>query len=285
MPNVSGGNAYERAADNNDDVDGNGNDYANIDDNDYVSDQAAAAAGQPRREIVLRDYVPCLSVAANQASSKFVAPVMVLGKNTLSAHGLATIMGVDPKTYRDIRNKVKKIIDEFRKYGTAEDNANLDGLMNGTYINPDHPDVVLPSIAEIMASSSEVEVAGLQFYHVLALRLYTTSSYKSINDPFRQQPYPRLPHPFAATLYYISDALTRLRTVQGAHQSHANRQQTFWRGMIDLRVTEEFLEVGGTEMSCMSTTSSKEVAADFAKKSKTSPLLFKLIGDKYVNGG
>ena len=285
MPNVNGGNAYERAADNNDDVDGNGNDYANIDDNDYVSDQAAAAAGQPRREIVLRDYVPCLSVAANQASSKFVAPVMVLGKNTLSAHGLATIMGVDPKTYRDIRNKVKKIIDEFRKYGTAEDNANLDGLMNGTYINPDHPDVVLPSIAEIMASSSEVEVAGLQFYHVLALRLYTTSSYKSINDPFRQQPYPRLPHPFAATLYYISDALTRLRTVQGAHQSHANRQQTFWRGMIDLRVTEEFLEVGGTEMSCMSTTSSKEVAADFAKKSKTSPLLFKLSSNDFMSHG
>ena len=55
--------------------------------------------------------------------------------------------------------------------------------------------------------------------------------------------------------------------------------------MIDLRVTDEFLEVGGTEMSCMSTTSSKEVAADFAKKSKTSPLLLKLSSNDFMSHG
>jgi hypothetical protein len=55
--------------------------------------------------------------------------------------------------------------------------------------------------------------------------------------------------------------------------------------LIDLQVTEEFLEVGGTEMSCMSTTSSKKVAADFAKKSKTSPLLFKLLSNDFMSHG
>ena len=38
-------------------------------------------------------------------------------------------------------------------------------------------------------------------------------------------------------------------------------------------------------MSCMSTTSSKEVAADFAKKSKTSPLLFKLTSNDFMSHG
>lgn len=241
----------------------------------------------PPAEMVLVDYVPCLSIEASnqQPDSKFVAPMMVLGKNTLSARGLSTIMGVDPRTYRDIRNKVAKIMNEFARSGTPEDNANVDRLMKGTYSNPETPEDVLPSVAEVMASSEEVRIAGLEIHHVLALRLYTTSSYKSINDPMRQQPYPQLPHPFAATLYYISDALTKLRTVQGATQSHSNKAQVFWRGMVDLCVTDEFLAVGGTEMSCMSTTSSKKVAADFAKKSKTAPLLFKLISNDFMSHG
>lgn len=258
-----------------------GRDDDKVDHLDYHEEEFIS----PPAEMVLINYVPCLNVEANQSTSKFVAPVMVLGKNTVSAQGLATIMGVHPKTYRDIRNKVAKIVKEFKKSGTAEDNANISNLMAGTYANPDTPADILPSVADVMESSPEVEVAGLHLHHVLALLLYTTSSYKSINDPFRNQPYPQLPHPFAATLYYISDALTKLRTVQGANQSHANREQIFWRGMIDLRVTDEFLEVGGTEMSCMSTTSSKKVAADFAKKSKTSPLLLKLSSNDFMSHG
>jgi hypothetical protein len=153
--------------------------------------------------MVLCDWVPCLDIPENQ-NSKFIAPLMVLGKNTLSAVGLATIMGVDPRTYRDIRNKVQKIVDEFKRSGTQEDNANVERLMNGTYSNPESPDKVLPSVAAIMAGSPEVEIAGLQAHHVLALRLYTTSSYKSINNPMRQQPYPQIPHPFAGTLYVVA---------------------------------------------------------------------------------
>jgi hypothetical protein len=171
---------------------------------------ASTAAGHdcdsyvsPPPEMVLQEFIPCLTVEENQSSSKFVAPVMVLGKNTLSAQGLATIMGVPPKTYRDISStkKVEKIIEEFKRSGTAEDNANVAGLLNGTYANPKTPRDVLPSVVEVMEASPEVAIAGLQMHHVLALRLYTTSSYKSINNPMRQQPYPQLPHPFAGTLY------------------------------------------------------------------------------------
>jgi hypothetical protein len=235
--------------------------------------------------MVLLEYVPCRKDPSENQDSKFIAPFMVMGKNTLSAVGLTTVMGVDPRTYRDIKNKVQKIVDEFKRSGTKEDNANVERLMNGTYSNPKTPDKVLPSIADIMSGSSEVEIAGLQAHHVLALRLYTTSSYKSINNPMRQQPYPQIPHPFAGTLYYIGDGLAKLRAVQGTLQSHENKDKVFYRGMIDLQVTDEFLAVGGTEMSCMSTTSSKTVAADFAKESKTSPLLFKLLSNDFMSHG
>jgi hypothetical protein len=41
-------------------------------------------------------------------------------------------------------------------------------------------------------------MAKLKAHHILALRLYTTSSYSQINNPLRQDP-PQRPHPFAAT--------------------------------------------------------------------------------------
>eukprot|EP00729_Bicosta_minor_P016048 gene16048-13314_t len=39
--------------------------------------------------------------------SKFVAPTISLGKSTLAAKGLDVLLGVDPKTYMHVKNKVK----------------------------------------------------------------------------------------------------------------------------------------------------------------------------------
>lgn len=127
-----------------------------------------------------------------------------------------------------------------------------------------------------------VQDAGLERHHVLALRLYTTSTYRSINNPMRQSP-PVLPHPFAATLYYISDALSKLREVQGKDAAMRNETLVFWRGMKDLQITDEFLRTGGSEMACMSTTSSREVAEDFARSK--SPLLFKFVSNSFMSHG
>ena len=61
---------------------------------------------------------------------------------------------------------------------------------------------------------------------------YTTSSFACINDPLRQEP-PTRPHPFAATAYFITDGIKKLRAV-AAQRDDAHTARTFWRGMRDL---------------------------------------------------
>lgn len=226
-----------------------------------------------------------------QGPSKFVAPIIRLGKNTLAAKGLDVLLGVDPKTYMHVKNKVKVILKEFAKRGTSEDKRNCSGLMNGTYVNPPNKDGTPLTAQEIQGQSRtidelmaypDVQDAGIERHHVLALRLYTTSTYKSINDPMRQDP-PVLPHPFAATLYYISDALSKLREVQGKDPMRRNSSLVFWRGMKNLQIAEEFVQTGGTEMACMSTTSSQGVAQEFAESE--SPLLFKFVSKSFMSHG
>ena len=223
--------------------------------------------------------------------SKFVAPTMSLGKSTLAAKGLDVLLGVDPKTYMHVKNKVKVMLKEFAKNGTDEDNMNLKTLIEGTYKHPPNGDGSPLTADDIRGQSmtmdelmacSNVQDAGLERHHVLALRLYTTSTFRSINNPMRQSP-PTLPHPFAATLYYISDALSKLREVQGKDAAMRNETLVFWRGMKDLQITNEFIRTGGSEMACMSTTSDQSVAVDFALS--RSPLLFKLVSKSFMSHG
>lgn len=223
--------------------------------------------------------------------SKFVAPTISLGKSTLAAKGLDVLLGVDPKTYMHVKNKVKVMLKEFAKNGTEEDSQNIRTLLDGTYKHPPNgdgspltPDEIRGqsiTMEELMACDA-VQDAGLELHHVLALRLYTTSTYRSINNPMRQSP-PVLPHPFAATLYYISDALSKLREVQGKDPAKRNESLVFWRGMKDLQMTEAFVRTGGSEMACMSTTSSRQVAEDFALSK--SPLLFKFVSKSFMSHG
>ena len=213
--------------------------------------------------------------------SKFVAPTICLGKSTLAAKGLDVLLGVDPKTYMHVKNKVKVMLKEFAASGTKEDNRNINTMLQGTYVNPGESSGQVRTIEELM-QCSEVQDAGLEIHHVLALQVYTSSSFKSINDPMRQSP-PVLPHPFAATLYYISDALSMLRELQGKDAATRNETLVFWRGMKNLRITDEFLQTGGSEMACMSTTSSRAVAEGFALSE--SPLLFKFVSNSFMSHG
>lgn len=223
--------------------------------------------------------------------SKFVAPTISLGKSTLAAKGLDVLLGIDPKTYMHVNNKVKVMLKEFAKNGTDEDINNLKTLIDGTYKHPPNGDGSPLTADDIRGQSmtmdelmacSNVQDAGLERHHVLALRLYTTSTHRSINNPMRQSP-PTLPHPFAATLYYISDALSKLREVQGKDPAMRNETLVFWRGMKDLQITDEFLRTGGSEMACMSTTSDQSVAVEFALS--RSPLLFKLVSKSFMSHG
>ena len=122
--------------------------------------------------------------------------------------------------------------------------------------------------------------AALSKAHVLALRLYTSNSYGRVNDPLRQL---MKPHPFAATTYYIHDAIAKLRATRA---DDATAVRTFWRGLDDMAVSDEFMAQGGTEIGCMSTSESIAVARMFAKVGKTAnPLLLKVEATSLMDCG
>ena len=66
----------------------------------------------------------------------------------------------------------------------------------------------------------DARVAALSDAHVLALRLYTTLVYKSINTPLRKLAHTPAagsasarPHPLPVTVAFLSEAIKKLRAV------------------------------------------------------------------------
>lgn len=57
----------------------------------------------------------------------------------------------------------------------------------------------------------------------------------------------------------------------------------FWRGVRDKTVSKEFMENGGSDLGCMSTSASKEVAASFAKSD--CPLIFRFVTNDFMQRG
>ena len=106
--------------------------------------------------------------------------------------------------------------------------------------------------------------AGLQLWHVVALRLYTSNSYPLFNKPMREG---ENPHPIKVTMYFLEDALKKMRRVEAAQNPERyNTEQILWRGMRDVDLDlEEFKRVGGTELAPMSTTKKRDMAEAFAK--------------------
>ena len=111
---------------------------------------------------------------------------------------------------------------------------------------------------------------------------YTTDSFARVNEPLRQDP-PERPHPFAATTYFISEGIKMLRAV-AASLPDAHTLRVYWRGMKDLGITGEFLQKGGTDFACVSTTALESVAVhNFA--SSALPLVFKVVSQSCMNRG
>ena len=110
--------------------------------------------------------------------------------------------------------------------------------------------------------------AKLDPTHVLALRIYTSSSYTCFNNHLRKN---TKPHPFKMSVYYLNEAIKQLRSV-GAEFPDYYEEVSFWRGMRDRTIMAEFKKKGGTEMAPMSTSRDKTVAFKYAASG--TPLVF-----------
>eukprot|EP00961_Rhodomonas_salina_P184787 2494768-Rhodomonas_salina.1 len=133
-----------------------------------------------------------------------------------------------------LKRGVEAIEEEFELNGTEEDKANLDYCLNGTANKPAClPKHVKAQIAQGHYHGGSIcgedfdqghdgmtlddfvqhpnsQQARLEKHHVLALRLYTTSSYPCFNKPLREGVRP---HPFGITVKHLAEGLRKLRAV------------------------------------------------------------------------
>jgi hypothetical protein len=231
----------------------------------------AASASAPSLDVLNVQPVPVAGYLA--ANDKFVAEIINLGSPEQGIHGVLALMGC---SYEDeamfLTQKDAAIEKEFMN-GSATDKRNYRAVVAGT-----DGGGWQTATLDSLAAHPNAERATLSRHHVLALRLYTTSSFKSINDPLRQQ---KPNHPFAATTYWISKAIGLLRLAEPEHRRHETR--IFWRGMRDLALSRQFLQKGGTELACMSATEDQDVATRFA--GTTCPLMFKVVTKDFHQRG
>ena len=201
---------------------------------------------------------------------KYIAPGAAIHLGTLddALRGIGSLLiggeGADDRLAQFTLEGAAAIEREFMHGGSAEDRSNYFRVRDGTYGDG-------KTLGALMGHES-TKVAQLQLHHVLALRLYTTSSYARINSPMRTQP-PTRPNPFAATAYFVSEAIKKLRVVEASSPS-GMKPRTLWRGVQGMSLTEDFMASGGTEFACLSTSACSDVAVLFAKTGRN-PTIFK----------
>ena len=220
-----------------------------------------------------------------------------LGKPTDAALGLLKALQTDPlQLYEALAQGTEGIKAEVAAHGTEEDKECLEYVLHmeagsSPKIFPNSPyrrdcdergllhDRRLPNgkgmrLADFV-NSRVAQDAHLDEWHVVALRLYTTAAYKSINASLRNGTR----HPLPATVYFLDRALRKLRAVDPLF----NRSFDLWRGMRNLKPTGEFERNGGAECALMSTTSEATVALRYALSHKA--LLMKIVTSRGMHRG
>jgi hypothetical protein len=117
------------------------------------------------------------------------------------------------------------------------------------------------------------KLARLSEFNVFALRAYTSGSFSKFNQPLRDGVSP---HPMKMTVYYLDEGLRKLRAVEAQDRAAYTAVKELYRGLKDMQIDgDKFRLVGGTELACMSTTSTLEVALRYAQSH--APLLLRLL--------
>jgi hypothetical protein len=178
-----------------------------------------------------------------------------------------------------IKEEVERL--EAGQYGTAEDVAEVKALLHyilyeGTsekkYKNGIRDFGRPPGTKlEYFLNHDNAKKARLDEAEVVALRFYTTLAYIFMNIPLRDEKR-RIdgnPCPLPVTTAFAEEGIKKLRKLNAPDKSmtqespsHSKSRQgmrTLYRGMRSMKAADDFLELGGTELAFMSTTTSLEV--------------------------
>ena len=216
--------------------------------------------------------------SSSSNSSKFVSSeALVSGSMQHAKMGLRKYLCVGKEKVQTImKNGEQAIITEINQLGDTEVIGMLNYILNEPCSEKSYPNGIRdkgrsPTMHLIDFVQDENAVgAGLERAHVIALRLYTTLAYKSINDPLRDQERFKNKeiHPLPATVIFLRDALLKLRVIvddmeEKTQSIVVDTHKVFWRGIRKVHLTEDFIKNGGTELAPMSTTSSLKVALQY----------------------
>ena len=209
----------------------------------------------------------------------------------------AKLFGISRERLLEIqKEKEKAIEDEFDKNGNEEEKLIFDYIYNQTAVEKkvqgnDGETVTRDEGHQGKSLNDFLEMnickeAKLIKAEVLALRLYTSCAFWSINGPLRrraeepdQNDWAKNPCPFAATTYYISTGVTKMREVQ----KKDFKPIELWRGMKNLHVQKSYLRDGGAELGCMSTSKNRKVVMSYSRSQ--TPLIFKIKVDTPMSMG
>jgi len=220
--------------------------------------------------------------------AKFSSNHLRLGDPNFAAAGIAPFLGLPEIVLKERLAKGKNAILEEFQNASADDRENLQYCLNeraGTsskrFSNGERDQGRNGETLKDFVKKRESVNAELTDAHVLALRLYTTSVYTSLNAPLRDlEKCKRDGHPFPCTVAFCDEAIRRLRK----NSQQGTSEQVLWRGLRNLELEAGFMETGGSEPAFMSTSSDPLVAIEYSATRGRS-LLLRLVVPDFLHCG
>ena len=260
----------------------------------------------PSSGILSKDHFTKICRAIQNGSNPFESTVgggkfcaepkeMNLGSFQQAAGGLFKLMNVSkhetgPKVFGGVpalKEEVEKLKtnQKFSKYYAVvskylnyilHEAASEEAYPNGIR-DTGHAGMRLSDFAEHpFAKEAELDEA-----EVVALRLYTTPAFVAFNEPLRNMEE-GVEHPLPVLVTILAEALRKLRQI-GANDMAAVAEMVLWRGMKNLKPSDDFKTRGGTELAPMSTTTDIKTAVEYSLSSES--LIFMIVTKNALQRG
>ena len=221
-------------------------------------------------------------------STRFVAPELTFGRPEDAALGLLHFMCVT-RNGLPMAEGTAAIEREIAAFGTDVDRECLEYILRAPagssprrFANSPYPrdcdegglradrktaagDAFL--LADFVAHPRS-RAACLEEAHVVALRLYSTAAYRSLNEPLRdvERFRRRTAHRLPVTVAFLDQAIRQLRANEAPGATATGECRLLYRGLHNRTVPAEFLARGGSELGMMSTTTSRRIALGYCAR-------------------
>jgi hypothetical protein len=115
---------------------------------------------------------------------------------------------------------------------------------------------------------SETKDTGMNKPEATSLHFYSSHSFGAVTNPLRD-PTRETEHPLATITYYIEQVIRKQLKWGVKDKNAASQERVLCRGFSDLKISDEFMEFGGTEFAPMSTTTDVRVSVVYPIRKTT----------------